>query len=82
MRKFTTQRTLTIFAFSSSGRLILKGTCRPLTRCRAANDGKVPQDNAVEYYGQRAQGCEGGLIISEATPVAETGQGWVTEDVP
>ena len=47
----------------------------PLTRCRAANPGHVPQDNAVEYYSQRARGCEGGLIITEATVVSETGHG-------
>lgn len=47
----------------------------PLTRCRAANPGLVPQDNAVEYYSQRAQGSEGGLMLSEATPVSETAHG-------
>ena len=47
----------------------------PLTRCRAANPGKVPQDNAVEYYCQRARGSEGGLILTEATPISETAHG-------
>ncbi|KAK9852132.1 hypothetical protein WJX84_008064 [Apatococcus fuscideae] len=43
---------------------------------RAANPGHVPQGNAVEYYSQRARGCEGGLIITEATVVSETGHGY------
>lgn len=45
----------------------------PLTRCRAT--GNVPQDNAIEYYTQRARGCEGGLIITEATVISEDGRG-------
>lgn len=47
----------------------------PLTRCRAANPGKVPQDNAIEYYSQRALGSEGGLIITEAAAISETAHG-------
>lgn len=46
----------------------------PLTRCRAK--GNIPQDNAIEYYTQRARGCEGGLIINEGTAVSESGRGW------
>ncbi|MFJ5162373.1 alkene reductase [Pantoea sp. NPDC088449] len=45
----------------------------PLTRMRAG-DGNVPNVLAPEYYGQRAS--EGGLIISEATQVTPTGQGY------
>lgn len=47
----------------------------PLTRCRAANPGLVPQENAVEYYSQRARGCQGGLILTEGTIISETGHG-------
>ncbi|MDA8390141.1 MAG: alkene reductase [Gammaproteobacteria bacterium] len=44
----------------------------PLTRCRAGA-GLVPTDLVVEYYRQRAGA---GLIISEATQVAQEGQGY------
>ena len=47
----------------------------PLTRCRAANPGLVPQDNAIEYYSQRARGSEGGLMLTEGTIISETGHG-------
>lgn len=46
----------------------------PLTRLRA-EAGDVPGDLMVEHYGQRAS--EGGLIISEATPVSVTGRGYL-----
>jgi N-ethylmaleimide reductase len=45
----------------------------PLTRMRS-NEGDVPSDLMVEYYTQRA--TKGGLIISEATPVAQEGYGY------
>src|SRR5580693_1329698 len=45
----------------------------PLTRMRSEQPGDVPGDIMAEYYAQRAS--EGGLIISEATPVALTGRG-------
>ncbi len=45
----------------------------PLTRMRAAA-GNVPNALAPEYYGQRTS--EGGLIISEATQVTASGQGY------
>ncbi len=45
----------------------------PLTRLRA-DDGDRPSDLMVEYYSQRA--TEGGLLISEATPVALAGYGY------
>jgi N-ethylmaleimide reductase len=45
----------------------------PLTRTRAENRGKVPNELMVEYYTQRAGA---GLIISEGTFVSEQGQGW------
>jgi N-ethylmaleimide reductase len=45
----------------------------PLTRTRAANEGKVPNELMAEYYAQRAGA---GLIIAEGTFVSEQGQGW------
>ena len=47
----------------------------PLTRMRSEQPGDVPGDIMVQYYAQRAS--EGGLIISEATPVALTGRGYL-----
>lgn len=47
----------------------------PLTRCRATLPGHVLGDNAVEYCSQRARGSEGGLIITKATVISETGHG-------
>ena len=45
----------------------------PLTRTRAENQGKAPNELMVEYYTQRAGA---GLIITEGTFVSEQGQGW------
>jgi N-ethylmaleimide reductase len=45
----------------------------PLTRMRS-DPGDIPSDLMVEYYTQRAS--EGGLIISEATPVSIRGNGY------
>jgi len=45
----------------------------PLTRMRS-DAGDIPSDLMVEYYTQRAS--EGGLIISEATPVSIRGNGY------
>src|SRR5271154_1854096 len=45
----------------------------PLTRTRAANRGKVPNELMAEYYAQRAGA---GLIITEGTFVSEQAQGW------
>jgi N-ethylmaleimide reductase len=44
----------------------------PLTRSRAV-EGEVPNPLAAEYYGQRASV---GLIISEATQISRSGQGY------
>ncbi|CAN6164607.1 unnamed protein product [Urochloa humidicola] len=44
----------------------------PLTRCRSY--GNVPQPNAAVYYSQRA--TKGGLLITEATGVSATAQGY------
>lgn len=46
----------------------------PLTRCRANNPGRVPNDLMAEYYRQRAGA---GLIISEGTVVSKQGIGYV-----
>ena len=45
----------------------------PLTRTRAENPGKIPNELMAEYYAQRAGA---GLIITEGTFVSEQGQGW------
>jgi N-ethylmaleimide reductase len=45
----------------------------PLTRARAGTE-RVPNDQMVEYYLQRASA---GLIIAEATTISEQGFGWV-----
>jgi N-ethylmaleimide reductase len=45
----------------------------PLTRTRADQQTKVPNELMVEYYRQRAGA---GLIITEGTFVSEQGQGW------
>jgi len=47
----------------------------PLTRLRSEQPSDVPSEMMVEYYAQRAS--HGGLIISEATPVALTGRGYL-----
>lgn len=46
----------------------------PLTRSRASMPGDIPGDIMAEYYSQRAS--DGGLIISEGSPVAATARGW------
>src|SRR5216684_8847002 len=46
----------------------------PLTRSRAIQPGGIPGDLMLEYYTQRAS--EGGLIVSEATPISIAGGGW------
>ncbi|CAN6178781.1 unnamed protein product [Urochloa humidicola] len=54
--------------FELSHRVVLA----PLTRCRSY--GNVPQPHAAVYYSQRA--TKGGLLISEATGVSATAQGY------
>ncbi len=44
----------------------------PMTRCRSY--GNVPQPHAALYYTQRA--TSGGLLITEATGVSDTAQGY------
>ncbi|KAK2425704.1 putative 12-oxophytodienoate reductase [Trifolium repens] len=46
----------------------------PLTRNRSY--GNVPQPHAILYYSQRAAGSNGGLLITEATGVSNTAQGY------
>ena len=46
----------------------------PLTRMRAEQPGNVPGRLAAEYCGQRASA--GGLIVSEATQIHPTRQGY------
>ncbi len=46
----------------------------PLTRMRAAVPGNLPTDLGAEYYSQRASA--GGLIVTEASQVAPSGQGY------
>ena len=58
-----------IGALELSNRIIMA----PLTRSRAANPGRVPNDLMVQYYVQRASA---GLIISEATIVSPQGAGY------
>lgn len=48
----------------------------PLTRQRATPPGNVPNALNVKYYSQRAS--KGGLLITEATQVTPTGQGYPT----
>ncbi|KAJ1384370.1 NADH:flavin oxidoreductase/NADH oxidase, N-terminal [Sesbania bispinosa] len=54
--------------FNLSHRIVLA----PLTRMRSYNN--VPQPHAILYYSQRAS--NGGLLISEATSVSDTAQGF------
>src|SRR5712675_3717180 len=46
----------------------------PLTRSRSVQPGAIPGGLMLEYYTQRAS--EGGLIVSEATPISIAGGGW------
>jgi N-ethylmaleimide reductase len=46
----------------------------PLTRMRTSDDRFIPNDLMKEYYLQRT--TPGGLIISEATVISETGHGY------
>ncbi|QRG06655.1 alkene reductase [Xanthobacter dioxanivorans] len=48
----------------------------PLTRSRAVVPGHVPGPLTVDYYAQRA--TRGGLIVSEASPISATAQGFPT----
>src|SRR5215475_2898719 len=65
-------RPLQLGAISLRHRVVMA----PLTRMRAGAPDNVPTELSVEYYRQRAS--TGGLIISEATQVSPTGQGYPT----
>jgi N-ethylmaleimide reductase len=71
----SSKSTQALLAPYSLGDLQLKNriVMAPLTRTRADNQGKVPNELMVEYYTQRAGA---GLIITEGTFVSEQGQGW------
>jgi N-ethylmaleimide reductase len=71
----STEPTEALFWPFTLGDLRLKNrlVMAPLTRTRAANQGKVPNEQMAEYYAQRAGA---GLIITEGTFVSEQGQGW------
>lgn len=58
----------------SVGRIVLSNRIimAPMTRCRAV-DGNIPNEMAAAYYGQRASA---GLIITEATQISESAQGY------
>lgn len=60
---------LTIGDLTLRNRIIMA----PLTRTRAAGEGRVPNALMVEYYRQRASA---GLILSEATSVCPMGVGY------
>jgi len=61
---------LQLGAISLSHRVVMA----PLTRMRAGAPDNVPTELSVEYYRRRAS--TGGLIISEASQVSQTGQGY------
>lgn len=63
-------RPVQLGALSLSHRVVLA----PLTRQRALPPNNVPQDLNAEYYSQRA--TEGGLLISEATQISASAQGY------
>jgi N-ethylmaleimide reductase len=71
----STKATDVLFTPYRLGDLQLKNriVMAPLTRTRAENSGKVPNELMVEYYAQRAGA---GLIITEGTFVSEQAQGW------
>ena len=57
-------------AFDLHHRVVLA----PLTRMRSSQPGNLPNDLMATYYGQRAS--KGGFLVSEATQVAQQGQGY------
>jgi N-ethylmaleimide reductase len=64
-------RPLKIGTLTLSHRVVMA----PLTRLRSDQPGDIPNDLMALYYGQRAS--QGGLIISEATPISVTGRGYL-----
>src|SRR5215467_3096733 len=74
-RSMSTKPIQPLLTLHTLGDLQLKNriVMAPLTRTRADNRGKVPNELMAEYYAQRAGA---GLIITEGTFVSEQGQGW------
>lgn len=60
---------LNVGAYTLKNRIIMA----PLTRSRANNPGRIPNELMVEYYRQRASA---GLILTEATSVTPMGVGY------
>ncbi len=60
---------LTLGAIETKNRVFMA----PLTRCRATPETLAPNSMIAEYYAQRASA---GLIVSEATQILPTGQGY------
>ncbi len=54
-------------------RLANRVVMAPLTRCRTAEPDNVPTELNAEYYAQRASA---GMIISEASQISRSGQGY------
>ena len=65
-----------LFQPYSLGDLTLKNrvVMAPLTRNRATPSNNAPNELMVEYYRQRAGA---GLIVSEASPISQQGQGYI-----
>jgi len=66
-----------LFSELRLGTLMLKHrvVMAPLTRSRSVQPNSTPGDLMAEYYAQRAS--DGGLIITEATNISLTSQGWL-----
>jgi N-ethylmaleimide reductase len=59
---------------SGLGELRNRVAMSSLTRCRADNEGKVPNELMAEYYAQRAG--DAGLIFAEGTHISKQATGW------
>jgi N-ethylmaleimide reductase len=72
----STMRNTNIFSPLTVGALELKHriVMAPLTRMRATQPGNIPGELNARYYAQRA--TPGGLLITEATQISQTGQGY------
>ena len=73
----TTETTPNLFTPIRLGpiRLLHRVVMAPLTRLRSQVPGDIPVNLMAEYYAQRAS--EGGLLISEGTPVSIGGRGFL-----
>ncbi len=70
MRNFPLFSPLRLGALQLKHRIVMA----PLTRMRATQPGNVPNEMNSHYYEQRANA--GGLLITEATQISRTGQGY------